>query len=61
MAFDSLAERLQEAFKKLRGKGKLTENDIKEAYALSQKVAFPSLAVSSAGVPITMSVHGSVR
>ncbi len=30
-------------------------------YALSQKVAFPSLAVSSAGVPITMSVHGSVR
>ncbi|HSR03027.1 MAG TPA: signal recognition particle protein [Proteiniclasticum sp.] len=31
MAFDSLAERLQEAFKKLRGKGKLTENDIKEA------------------------------
>ncbi len=31
MAFDSLAERLQEAFKKLRGKGKLTETDIKEA------------------------------
>lgn len=31
MAFDSLADRLQEAFKKLRGKGKLTENDIKEA------------------------------
>jgi len=31
MAFDSLAERLQETFKKLRGKGKLTEKDIKEA------------------------------
>ena len=31
MAFDSLAERLQEAFKKLRGKGKLNESDIKEA------------------------------
>ncbi|WP_238882565.1 signal recognition particle protein [Clostridium sp. YIM B02551] len=31
MAFESLSEKLQEAFKKLRGKGKLTEKDIKEA------------------------------
>lgn len=31
MAFDGLAERLQETFKKLRGKGKLTEKDIKDA------------------------------
>lgn len=31
MAFESLSERLQEIFKKLRGKGKLTEKDIKEA------------------------------
>ena len=31
MAFESLFERLQEIFKKLRGKGKLTEKDIKEA------------------------------
>ena len=31
MAFDGLAEKLQETFKKLKGKGKLTEKDIKEA------------------------------
>jgi len=30
MAFDNLAEKLQNAFKKLRGKGKVTEADIKE-------------------------------
>ncbi len=31
MAFDSLSEKLQNAFKKLRGKGRLTESDVKEA------------------------------
>ncbi|MGB9791670.1 MAG: signal recognition particle protein [Thermacetogeniaceae bacterium] len=31
MLFEGLAEKLQSAFKKLRGKGKLTENDINEA------------------------------
>ncbi|MEG1380829.1 MAG: signal recognition particle protein [Ruthenibacterium sp.] len=31
MAFESLAEKLSAAFKKLRGKGKLTEQDIKDA------------------------------
>ncbi len=31
MAFESLSEKLNEAFKKLRGKGRLTENDVKEA------------------------------
>ena len=31
MAFDSLTEKLSAAFKKLRGKGRLTEADIKEA------------------------------
>jgi signal recognition particle subunit SRP54 len=31
MAFDSLASKLQETLKKLRGKGKLTETDIKSA------------------------------
>ncbi len=31
MAFDNLSSKLQDAFKKLRGKGKLTEKDIKEA------------------------------
>ncbi|MBQ8974479.1 MAG: signal recognition particle protein [Oscillospiraceae bacterium] len=31
MAFDSLTEKLNAAFKKLRGKGRLTEADIKEA------------------------------
>ena len=31
MAFEGLGEKLQATFKKLRGKGKLTEKDIKEA------------------------------
>lgn len=31
MAFDSLSEKLQEAFKKLRGKGKISEADLKVA------------------------------
>ena len=31
MAFEGLGEKLQETFKKLRGKGKLGEKDIKEA------------------------------
>ncbi|MCL1882360.1 MAG: signal recognition particle protein [Defluviitaleaceae bacterium] len=31
MAFESLGEKLQNAFKKLRGKGKLSEADVKEA------------------------------
>ena len=31
MAFEGLSDKLQEAFKKLRGKGRLTEKDIKEA------------------------------
>jgi len=31
MAFESLANKLQDTFKKLRGKGKLTEKDVKEA------------------------------
>lgn len=31
MAFEGLAEKLQSTFKKLKGKGKLTEKDIKEA------------------------------
>src|SRR5690554_556361 len=31
MVFEGLSEKLQDTFKKLRGKGKLTEKDIKEA------------------------------
>jgi len=31
MAFEGLSSKLQETFKKLRGKGKLTEKDVKEA------------------------------
>jgi len=31
MAFEGLAEKLQETFRKLRGKGKLSERDVKEA------------------------------
>ena len=31
MAFESLGDKLQDVFKKLRGKGKLDEKDIKDA------------------------------
>ena len=31
MAFESLADRLQDVFKKLRGKGKLSEQDVNDA------------------------------
>ena len=31
MIFEGLADRLQETFKKLRGHGKLTEDDVNEA------------------------------
>ena len=31
MAFESLTEKLQNVFKKLRGKGRLTEEDVKAA------------------------------
>lgn len=31
MAFDSLSEKLQNVFKNLRSKGKLTEDDVKAA------------------------------
>ena len=31
MAFDSLSEKLQRVFKNLRGKGRLTEADVKAA------------------------------
>ena len=31
MAFDSLSDKLQNIFKKLRGKGRLTEDDVKAA------------------------------
>ena len=31
MPFESLSERFQAAFKKLRGKGKLSEDDVSEA------------------------------
>ena len=33
MAFDSLTEKLQNIFKNLRSKGRLTEDDVKEADA----------------------------
>ena len=35
MAFDSLTEKLQNVFKNLRSKGRLTEDDVKAALRLS--------------------------
>ena len=37
MAFEGLSEKLSAAFKKLRGKGRLTESDIKEFYKKMKK------------------------
>ena len=31
MAFESLSDKLQNVFKRLRGKGRLTESDVKDA------------------------------
>ena len=41
MAFESLTEKLQNVFKKLRGKGRLTEEDVKIALK-EVKMAFSS-------------------
>ena len=38
MAFEGLTEKLTNAFKKLRSKGKLTEADVKEAMREVQEV-----------------------
>ena len=37
MAFDSLTEKLQNVFKNLRGKGRLTEDDVKVMYELKRR------------------------
>ena len=36
MAFDSLTEKLQNVFKNLRSKGRLTEDDVKDSSERSQ-------------------------
>ena len=38
MAFESLSDKLQNVFKKLRSKGSLTEDDVKAALNDTQKV-----------------------
>ena len=39
MAFESLSEKLQNVFKNLRGKGRLTEADVKAACVQKRKEA----------------------
>ena len=53
MAFEGLSEKLAAAFKKLRGKGRLTEADVKDAMreirlALSKTLSKPSPTAASA-------------
>ena len=36
MAFDSLTEKLQNVFKNLRSKGRLTEDDVKDSFKRDQ-------------------------
>ena len=40
MAFDSLTEKLQNVFKNLRSKGRLTEADVKEALKEIKRAPF---------------------
>ena len=49
MAFEGLAEKLSNSFKKLRSKGKLTEADVKEAM---REVRLLSLIHISRVVPV---------
>ena len=49
MAFEGLSEKLSAAFKKLRGKGRLSEADVKEAIPSE----IPSSRVTVVGVKLT--------
>ena len=52
MAFESLSDKLQNVFKKLRGKGVLTEKDIKEALRLGSRVLVMEAGrISQLGTP----------
>ena len=44
MAFDSLSEKLQNVFKNLRSKGKLTEDDLKDAEKELQNITDKKVA-----------------
>ena len=46
MAFESLSDKLQNIFKGLRGKGKLTEEDVKAAIRKEVKMALLEADVS---------------
>ena len=50
MAFEGLSEKLSAAFKKLRGKGRLSEADVKEAMR-EIRLALLEADVSSPGSP----------
>ena len=39
MAFESLTEKLNQVFRNLSGKGRLTEGDVKQLYAKAQETA----------------------
>ena len=45
MAFESLSERFQAAFKKLRGKGKLSEEDVSEALKEMRRASWKRMSI----------------
>ena len=45
MAFDSLTEKLQNVFKNLRSKGRLTEDDVKAALREVKTVSYTHLTL----------------
>ena len=65
MIFEGLADRLQETFKKLRGHGKLTEDEIKNLSAMLlekalDKMSEPAKALlMAAGVDISAIITGA--
>ena len=62
MAFENLTNRLQDAFKRLRGKGKVTEADVNEAMRevrlalLEADVNFVKL-IQLLGIPVRLYGH----
>ena len=58
MAFDSLSEKLQNVFKNLRSKGKLTEDDVKAAL---KEVKICLLYTSHMSLQRKRATHLSIR
>ena len=60
MAFEGLTEKLNATFKKLRGKGRLSENDVREAMREVRLALLEAKGLSAAASSVTVStIHAS--